>query len=582
MRIAVVGTYRSGSSALAGVLQHLGVDLGQQSWGDHFEELELSRRLRLWWDEPNLVEIAEPQVRQAYLQRWITSQEERSSTSHGAKHPLLSLCCSDLLEAWGNETVFLWSKRDLDVSIKSLVATGWQWPEPESIQQRLWDTLTNFARTHSLVDVEYEALLNAPRETISELIKQLTLSPSMAQIEGAIESIEAYRHRRQPTSTSLHQSSNNLNEQPKIVATMLAGNAEVLVEQAVTSSIDLVDEFLLIDTGITDNTIEIVKSLAKDKFRYIRYDWCQDFAAARNFALQAACELSAQWAMTVDTDERFVFPAGFDRMALVKWLQSNPSALAWLLRDRVGTYSKERFVRLPTHLKWRGRTHEALCGFVGNERPEFPEGLFWEPEKSPEAQRRKLDRDLQILREETATYPNDPRWWYYLGQTFEGLKEYEQAATQYLQCAQLDGWPAESATACFRGAICLKELDRFREAEELAVKGLARIPKSPELLWLAGFCSYKAGAIIRAIDWSELAVQFGEYQYPDPISAGSSTNTQLVFRYRPAAYEAPFDVLRFAYRQCGRDEESQVAEVHFQRAKMIREQVSATGQRSAI
>lgn len=574
MRIAVLGTYRSGSSALAGVLQHLGVDLGLRSWGDHFEELELSRRLRLWWDEPNLVEIAEPPLRQTYLRQWINAQEERSPTPHGAKHPLLSLCCADLREAWGHETIFLWSRRDLDVAIRSLVATGWQWPEPELIQQRLWGELTEFARIQRMIDVEYDALLNAPRETVSKLIDQLKISPSTAQIEGSIESIEVYRHRRKSTVDSSQPRSGSVDGKIKIVATMLAGNAEAVVEQAVASSIGLVDEFLLIDTGITDNTLEIVRTLAGDKFRYVRYSWCQDFAAARNFALQSATDLGAQWAMTVDTDERFVFPEEFDRAALGSWLQSHNSALAWLLRDRMRTYSKERFVRLPTHLQWRGRTHEALCGFVGNERPELPQGFFWEPEKAAEANRLKLERDLEILREETTANPGNPRWWYYLGQTFEGLKEYDQAAMQYVQCAQLDGWPAESATACFRGAICLKELGQFREAEELAVKGLARLPKSPELLWLAGFCAYKGGAFVRAIDWSEFAVQCGEYESPNLINGGTSTSTQLVFRYRAAAYEAPFDVLRFAYRQAGRDEEASIAEVHFQRAKMIREQSS--------
>ena len=69
-------------------------------------------------------------------------------------------------------------------------------------------------------------------------------------------------------------------------------------------------------------------------------------------------------------------------------------------------------------------------------------------------------------------------------------------------------------------------------------------------------------------------MQCGEYESPNLINGGTSTSTQLVFRYRAAAYEAPFDVLRFAYRQAGRDEEASIAEVHFQRAKMIREQSS--------
>jgi len=51
----------------------------------------------------------------------------------------------------------------------------------------------------------------------------------------------------------------------------------------------------------------------------------------------------------------------------------------------------------------------------------------------------------------------------------------------------LDGWPAESASAFYRLAMCQKELGKYRAAEMQAAVGLSRVPKSAELLRMAGF-----------------------------------------------------------------------------------------------
>lgn len=88
----------------------------------------------------------------------------------------------------------------------------------------------------------------------------------------------------------------------KIVATILSGNAESFIEPAIKSVIDWVDEICLIDTGISDGTVQKIHSIAGKKFSHWSFPWCNDFAAARNSALQVAEERQATWAMTLDTD----------------------------------------------------------------------------------------------------------------------------------------------------------------------------------------------------------------------------------------------------------------------------------------
>ena len=77
----------------------------------------------------------------------------------------------------------------------------------------------------------------------------------------------------------------------RLVATTLSANNESIIEDALRSVVDWVDVCLVIDTGITDRSLELAKSLAKDKFVERRLEWTGDFSKARNFCLDVATEL---------------------------------------------------------------------------------------------------------------------------------------------------------------------------------------------------------------------------------------------------------------------------------------------------
>jgi tetratricopeptide (TPR) repeat protein len=229
---------------------------------------------------------------------------------------------------------------------------------------------------------------------------------------------------------------------------------------------------------------------------------------------------------------------------------------------RDGSYRKERFIRVPTHLRWGGRTHEALAGAGWNERELIPNCRFWEAPKSPAQYQHKVERDLQILLEETAEQPFNARWWYYLGQTYEGLKRPREAVEAFTKCVRLDGWADECGWACYTAARCLVSLGEFREAEELCALGLTRKPSCPELTWLAGWSCFQRGALAESIVWCKMTLaQQGNGGFIEATG----------FRHVPAWFEAPYDVLRFAHRQLGKTAEAEQYEKEFAAAKAARQ-----------
>lgn len=78
---------------------------------------------------------------------------------------------------------------------------------------------------------------------------------------------------------------------------MIVKNEQDILKRCLNSYAGTYDELIIIDTGSTDNTKEIARQYTDKVYDYV---WCNDFAAARNFAFsKAGCD----YILTVDADE---------------------------------------------------------------------------------------------------------------------------------------------------------------------------------------------------------------------------------------------------------------------------------------
>ena len=212
MRVAVLGLYRSGSTATAGVLHHLGANMGPPYWQGCYEPEDLSRSLRAWWNEPrrkltptrgerkeaelrgeSAVWLNEPRLQEstpateriATLRQWIEKHEQARAACTGAKQPLLCLSAHDLLEAWGSSIRFIWTHRPLENSIKSLVSLRWFPGKEEEMQRALWHAVTEFFQHQSHLRIDFSAMMEDPRREIGRIIDFLGLQPDQRQIAAA-------------------------------------------------------------------------------------------------------------------------------------------------------------------------------------------------------------------------------------------------------------------------------------------------------------------------------------------------------------------------------------------------------------
>lgn len=346
-----------------------------------------------------------------------------------------------------------------------------------------------------------------------------------------------------------------------IVATTLTASNADTIGDALDSVVGQVDRCIVIDTGARDDTLEVARRVAGDRLLVRDFPWKNDFAAARNFALDAARTAGAQWAVTVDTDERLLFDARFDLRQALAATQAN----VLLVRDEGGSYAKERIIRLPTTVRWTGPTHEALIGQREDESARLEGVRFRELPKDEAARRRKFERDVAILRKHTRQHAKEPRWHYYLGASHQDLGQYAAAIDAYRACAALGGWAEEGAWACYRAAECCCALQRWKEAIEFCAQGLAIRPATADLAWLAGYAAYRARRYEDAIAWSNMAVVNGLHD-----GAGAAFPRKN-FRNPTALYEGPYDVLRSTFKALGNPEAAEEAAREFEAARRARE-----------
>jgi len=190
MRIAVIGLYNSGSTAIAGTLHHLGVNMGAPYHGNFFESLEIKQKLSEWWDEPQLKKFAPKKQRVAYLREWIKRQEALGNSRVGVKHPLLCLSAHDLEEAWGKRVKYIWAHRSLKDSIQGLEKRRW-FSHPKPLQEYFWHSATEFFAEHKHLRVDFEDMVSDPGTNVARIIDYLELEPDKAQIAAAVRSIKS-------------------------------------------------------------------------------------------------------------------------------------------------------------------------------------------------------------------------------------------------------------------------------------------------------------------------------------------------------------------------------------------------------
>ena len=350
-----------------------------------------------------------------------------------------------------------------------------------------------------------------------------------------------------------------------IIATVITSSKAEIIGDAVRSLEGGVDRVLLLDVGIDDSTVAVAQDASTVPVDVVDGRPWVNCAHARQAALEAAHRAGGTWAVTLDTDERLEWH-GEDLRAILAATAAEV-VLAWAAE---GTYAKERAIRLPARGSWTGRVHEAYAheGVVET----FGRLRFGElPKSGAQLLARLRNNDLPGLASEIAEHPEDSRWHYYLGQTWESIARLEdstearrEALAAYVRCADLPGHRMQSAWACYRAAECWGLLGDWLQALYLCTQGFYRYNQIVELYCFAGLACMHLGRPSEALAWARAAETIlalpnplrNSWQQPSMNAEGPSMLAAAALEAMGQGYEARWDAAvaesKRAKREAGR------------------------------
>lgn len=274
-----------------------------------------------------------------------------------------------------------------------------------------------------------------------------------------------------------------------IVATVLLGpGSETTVADAIKSLAPLVDGFVLIESGGGDAALDAACAEIPPGLRRVfhPYAWQGDYGAARQFALDCARAFGADYAITLDPDERLELPPSYRET-----IAALPGVDIWNVVDRQEGYFKERILRCASPARWHGIVCENVDGDCTRHRLE---GSFWELPKTEDQLRRRYERGVIETAKMISAGDNRYKWHRHRGTCLMGLGLRDEALAEYRVALNL----AESAEdrAWCRYLICeqLVLRDQFEAARELAGQGLSdHAGFLPEFAWILAFTDYRLG-----------------------------------------------------------------------------------------
>ena len=321
----------------------------------------------------------------------------------------------------------------------------------------------------------------------------------------------------------------------RISAVTITKNEEKNIGRWLQSVKIYADEIIVVDTGSEDDTVKIA---TEGGARVEHFDWINDFAAAKNYALDLC---SGQWIAFLDADEYFPDEDAKKVRPLLESLSPNIQNVGLITPlininrdDHNKLISVMHQLRLFRHLpdiRYSGHIHENLQNINIKKRVlKMDESIqIFHTGYSSSIIKQKLSRNLDILLSDIGKHGDRVENYHYLADCYYGLGEYEKAidyATKHIESGvRIIGDEANTHAMRISSRIALKQpIERIMPDIELGIK---KFPCSAIFHFIAGSIYYNAKDYLTAAEWDDNGINIlskTNTEEKDPISRITGSN----------------------------------------------------------
>ncbi len=206
---------------------------------------------------------------------------------------------------------------------------------------------------------------------------------------------------------------------------MIVKNEEKNIEQALSWGKEIMWEQIVVDTGSTDRTVEMAEQIGAKVYHF---EWIDDFAAAKNFAIEQA---SGNWIVFLDADE-YMMPEDVEKLPdLIKKAEEQRLEVLRTLMIQMGddSHSVNRHCRIfknTTRIRYQKPIHEQLYyngSFIENHVLDATSLSIYHTGYNVDLSEEKSRRNIRILLKEIEKRPDDYDVMGYLGDAYLRIEE---------------------------------------------------------------------------------------------------------------------------------------------------------------
>jgi len=304
-------------------------------------------------------------------------------------------------------------------------------------------------------------------------------------------------------------------------------------EQMLNNNLDIIDKWTILDTGSTDNTIDIIKKVLVDKKKGQLYqEPFINFKDSRNRLLELAGETCKY---TVMLDDTYVIKGDLRKfLNTVRSDQFSDSFSLYIKSDDV-EYGSNRVLKTNRKLKYWYKIHEVIQSDNNNNVIIPMDDSYIMDERFDYMESRTMNRkflDLKLLYEELSEDPDNSRTHYYLGQTYNLLNDHLHAFKWMMERVnhKNEGFLQEKVDACFEAArIANFKLNKpWSEVEPLYKRAYELDKERPDSLYFLGVHYFLENDMKTAYDYFKKGFEIGY-----PIHKQYGLKPTLSFHFLP-------------------------------------------------
>jgi tetratricopeptide (TPR) repeat protein len=266
----------------------------------------------------------------------------------------------------------------------------------------------------------------------------------------------------------------------RLCLNMIVKNESRIIERLLESVLPIIDTYCICDTGSTDDTPQRIRDFMSkhNKPGIVFLEPFKNFGYNRSVALDRA-SVWGEYVILLDADMKLMFAPEF----LIFKQTMNLDGYHIVQQTTDMKYYNTRIIKTGIGVKCVSPTHE-YYDFPSNAKQGKIENIIYINDIGDGGCKSdKFTRDIRLLKEGLEEEPTNPRYHFYIANSYKNIGQFAEAIEWYKKRVALGGWYEEVFYSLFEIGNSYNELKEYEKAIFYWLEAWNKHPRRAESLY---------------------------------------------------------------------------------------------------